>query len=190
MRTCIKSIRHLSHLRLAGPIIWTAIVLQWAANIIPATIRRATDVQPTTLQRAANVQSAAILQRTANVQSAALQRAADVQRTANVQRAAATRFRSTNTSTEKKEKMAALCRHWRMCCCSGNRNCTDRNQTSNQGSDKRRFPYNNGTVYHVSYNGSFRDRASTTGGSRHKNRYDLYGWFRSGKPVSGSFHGY
>lgn len=90
----------------------------------------------------------------------------------------------------KKEKMAALCRHWRMCCCSGNRNCTDRNQTSNQGSDKRRFPYNNGTVYHVSYNGSFRDRASTTGGSRHKNRYDLYGWFRSGKPVSGSFHGY
>ena len=38
---------------------------------------------------------------------------------------------------KKKEKMAALCRHWRMCCCSGNRNCTDRNQTSNQGSDKR-----------------------------------------------------
>ena len=73
---------------------------------------------------------------------------------------------------------------------NGQQMYNDRNQTSNQGSDKRRFPYNNGTVYHVSYNGSFRDRASTTGGSRHKNRYDLYGWFRSGKPVSGSFHGY
>ena len=177
MRTCIKSIRHLSHLRLAGSIIWTAIVLQWEADTIPTAIQRATDVQSTTLQRAADVQPAIALQQAAGVQSAdAIP--------------AATRFRSTNTSTEKKEKMAALCRHWRMCCCSGNRNCTDRNQTSNQGSDKRRFPYNNGTVYHVSYNGSFRDRASTTGGSRHKNRYDLYGWFRSGKPVSGSFHGY
>ena len=146
MRTCIKSIRHLSGLRMAGPIIWTATILQWAADTIPTAIQRATDVQSTTLQRAADIQ------RATNVQSTTLQRAADVQPAIALQRAAgvqsadaipaATRFRSTNTSTEKKEKMAALCRHWRMCCCSGNRNCTDRNQTSNQGSDKRRFPYN------------------------------------------------